>query len=478
MSYNGNDGTQPTESIALTGKIKPWALSGPSIQIDPLFPYYANRSRDSIADEIALAGYRTVHYFVVRENEVDGALVAAFQRRGIAVWAMVLGNGSFGVSQLPPEWKEWRMELLREPNDGFQRLSHFAQEYVEWKKKAAARLVTDIPFDGFEVAEPYFPEWNGLRSGVYGDIGPHARRAFRERSGEDIPDFRDKHARNYYRKVPKLYTQWVDLRVDAVNALIGELVNGAGGVRDVRPDIYVATWSLAVNGRGDVPGQLREWQGLDAVAMIGCVAPDMHVLQTHWPDWMRRRLPPHYIGGYARIAQALRAADPNLPLGVQADIGSLASMVRDREWTRQFGAAALEGGYDVWTAYEYHLGGYMYDEPPIPLRAERSTADDEVVVSFSKRIATPSVNELRVWSRESAAGATGDLIRTGRNDSLRPLALVDTAADGNRLLLRIRNLPPTAFSLRLEGVQDTPELWLLKGRKAHHNLPEHEVQVP
>ncbi|MBJ8192779.1 N-acyl-D-glucosamine 2-epimerase, partial [Bacillus cereus] len=90
---------------ALTGKMKPWALSGPSIQIDPLFPYYANRSRDSIADEIALAGYQTVHYFVVRENEVDGALVAAFQRRGIAVWAMVLGNGSFGVSQLPPEWK-------------------------------------------------------------------------------------------------------------------------------------------------------------------------------------------------------------------------------------------------------------------------------------------------------------------------------------------------------------------------------------
>ncbi|WP_311081751.1 N-acyl-D-glucosamine 2-epimerase [Paenibacillus polymyxa] len=477
MSYNANDRPESTDAIALTGKIKPWALSGPSIQIDPLFPYYANRSRDSIADEIALAGYQTVHYFVVRENEVDEALVAAFQRRGIAVWAMVLGNGSFGVSQLPPGWKGWRMELLREPNDGFQRLSHFAQEYVEWKKKAAARLVTDIPFDGFEVAEPYFPEWNGLRSGVYGDIGPHAQRAFRERSGENIPDFRDKHARNYYRKVPNLYAQWVDLRVDAVNGLISELVNGAGGVRDVRPDICVATWSLAVSGRGDVPGQLREWQGLDAVAMIGCVAPDMHVLQTHWPDWMRRRLPPQYVRGYARIAQSIRAAYPNLPLGVQADIGSLARMVRDREWTRRFGANALEGDYEAWTAYEYHLGGYMYDEPPKPLKAERS-AEDEVVISFSKRIATPSVDELRIWSRENRAGTTRDLSRHLRNDSLTLLELVDAVADGNRLLLRIRNLPAEAFSLRLDGVRDTPELWLLKGRKVHRNLPEDEVRVP
>lgn len=477
MSYNTNGRSESTAPIAQAGKMKPWALSGPSIQIDPLFPYYANRSRDSIADEIALAGYRIVHYFIVRENEVDGALVAAFQRRGIAVWAMVLGNGSFGVSQLPPEWEEWRMELLREPDDGFQRLSHFAREYVEWKKKAVARLVTDIPFDGFEVAEPYFPEWNGLRSGVYGDIGPHAQRAFRERSGENIPDFCDRHARNYYRKVPELYAQWVDLRVDAVNGLIGELVNGASGVRDVRPDICVATWSLAVNGCGDVAGQLREWQGLDAVAMIGCVAPDMHILQTHWPDWMRSRLPPHYIRGYACIAQSIRAAYPGLPLGVQADIGSLAHMVRDREWIRRFGTAALEGDYDTWTAYEYHLGGFMYDEPPRPLKAERA-AEDEVIVSFSKRIAIPSVDKLRLWSREGAKASTGRLSEAGSSTSPTPLELVDAAADGNRLLLRIRHLPQRTFHLRLDGVQDTPELWLLKDRKVHRNLPEHEVEVP
>lgn len=477
MSYNTNGRSESTAPIAQAGKMKPWALSGPSIQIDPLFPYYANRSRDSIADEIALAGYRIVHYFIVRENEVDGALVAAFQRRGIAVWAMVLGNGSFGVSQLPPEWEEWRMELLREPDDGFQRLSHFAWEYVEWKKKAVARLVTDIPFDGFEVAEPYFPEWNGLRSGVYGDIGPHAQRAFRERSGEDIPDFCDRHARNYYRKVPELYAQWVDLRVDAVNGLVGELVNGASGVRDVRPDICVATWSLAVNERGDVAGQLREWQGLDAVAMIGCVAPDMHILQTHWPDWMRRRLPPHYIRGYACIAQSIRAAYPGLPLGVQADIGSLAHMVRDREWIRRFGTAALEGDYDTWTAYEYHLGGFMYDEPPRPLKAERA-AEDEVIVSFSKRVAIPSVDKLRLWSREGAKASTGRLSEAGSSTSPTPLELVDAAADGNRLLLRIRHLPQRTFHLRFDGVQDTPELWLLKDRKVHRNLPEHEVEVP
>lgn len=262
-----------------------------------------------------------------------------------------------------------------------------------------------------------------------------------------------------------------------MNGLIRELVNGAGGVRDVRPDICVATWSLAVSGRGDIPSQLREWQGLDAVAMIGSVAPDMHVLQTHWPDWMRRRLPPQYIRGYARIAQSIRAAYPGLPLGVQADIGSLARMVRDREWTRQFGATALEGDYNAWTAYEYHLGGYMYDEPPVPLRAERS-AEDEVVISFSKRIAAPVVGELRIWSQEDSADSTRALNRKLANDSLTLLELVEAAVDGNRLLLRLRNLPSRTFSMRIDGVQDTPELWLLKGRKAHRNLPEHEVKVP
>src|SRR5690625_2051945 len=61
------------------------ALHGKSIQIDPGFPYYQNRSVESIVDEIELAGYNSVHYFVVNENDVNGRLIDAFRKRGIAV---------------------------------------------------------------------------------------------------------------------------------------------------------------------------------------------------------------------------------------------------------------------------------------------------------------------------------------------------------------------------------------------------------
>ncbi|MFM9276536.1 N-acyl-D-glucosamine 2-epimerase [Paenibacillus jiagnxiensis] len=444
--------------------IKPWAIQGPSIQIDPLFPYYEGRSAESVAEEIESAGYRTVHYFVVQENKIHTRIIDALQRRGIAVWAMVLGNGSFGVSHLPPQWSHWKMELLREPKDSFQRLSHFAEEYVQWKKDAAARLVKEIPFDGFEVAEPYFPEWNGLRSGIYGDVGPNAQRAFKERYGTEMPEFRNKWAANYYRRVPQLYRRWIEFRVDAVNGLIDELVNGSGGVREARPDIRIATWSLAVRDRrGLAPAKLREWQGIDAVEMIRRVRPDMHVLQTHWPDWMRPKLPPDYIAEYKRFADPIRAAFPGLPLGVQADIGSLERMVKGRDWLAAFSSSVREHGYDSWTAYEYHLGGYMYDEPPIPLKAVRS-GDDELVVTFSKRIAPVGHESIESY-----------VLKTdGTREALR---LREADTDGNRLFLQAEQLPAGAFELEVQGIRDTPELWLFKDRAGHKTPAGYTVPV-
>ncbi|MDU5949381.1 MAG: hypothetical protein E6Z15_20240, partial [Paenibacillus macerans] len=47
---------------------------GPSIQIDPAFAYYRDRSADSVARELKQAGYRSVRYFVTREDRVDGRL--------------------------------------------------------------------------------------------------------------------------------------------------------------------------------------------------------------------------------------------------------------------------------------------------------------------------------------------------------------------------------------------------------------------
>ncbi|GAB6991613.1 hypothetical protein [Paenibacillus pini] len=438
----------------LDNQPRTWALGGPSIQIDPLFPYYLGRTADSIAEEIELAGYQTVHYFVVNENGVNAELLEALHARGIAVWALVIGNGTFSTSHLPPEWQTWRMGLVKELNDGFVRFSPLSKDYVAWKKQAVAKLLQDHPFDGIEIAEPYFPEWDGIRRGVYGDIGIHAQQAFREQYDLEIPDFHNKRSSNYYKKVPETYTKWISFRVDAVNGLIDEIINGVNGARSVRPDIMVATWSLAVDGGAVSTLRLKEWQGLDAISMIERVKPDMHVLQTHWPDWMRRNLQSNYVRAYEGFAAPIRSAFPGLPLAIQADIGSKASMVKNRSWLNEFQNTVYELGYDSWTAYEYHLGSYMYEESPEPLRAVLQ-GETQLVISFNKRIDPEYIGSLLFYTSEV------------RGEIIHEIQIEERLVDGNRIVLRLSNPPKVPFAVEVSGVKDTPDLWFIPGKKAN-----------
>ncbi|OAB39469.1 N-acyl-D-glucosamine 2-epimerase [Paenibacillus macquariensis subsp. defensor] len=429
-------------------------LLGPSIQIDPLFPYYLNRTAESIADEIKNAGYLIVHYFVVNEYNVASDLIDAFHKRGISVWAMVIGNGTFDTRHLPTHWQDWRMGMLKDPKDGFERLSLFAPDYIGWKKAALSRLVQENSFDGIEIAEPYFPEWDGIRRGIYGDVGHFASEAFHEECGMEIPDFTNEQASNYYLNTPEIYRQWISLRVRAVNGFVDEMINGVDGVRSVRPDILVATWSLAVNAPNALE-KVKEWQGVDAVSMIGLVKPDIHFLQTHWPDWMQRLLLPNYVNCYEVFTAQIRAAYPNLPLGIQTDIGSVSGMVRSREWLNQFQNTVYDLGYDTWSAYEYHLGGYMSGEPPIPLYAIR-TGEEELLISFNKRI-DPESNVTIVihpWSNEVVMEV--EIVTDMRLEF-----------DGNRVWARKIHLPTVSFEVEVRGMKDTPSLWYFKVERAN-----------
>ncbi|CAM3603753.1 N-acyl-D-glucosamine 2-epimerase [Marinicrinis lubricantis] len=430
------------------GKRKEAALQGPTIQIDPGFLYYQDRSVESIADEMVQNGYRSVRYFVVNENNVNRELVEAFQERGLAVWALVLGNGSYSVQGFPEEWPQWQMELLTPVNDGYYRFSPHNENYVKWKKQKLAEIVSEIPFDGIEIAEPYFPEWNGISRGVYGDVGPNAQAAFEEQYGKSIPNFTDPSDPDYYLTNKALYEDWVQFRVDTVNGFLDEIINGEGGVRDARKDILVATWSLAIDAGPDSVDVLREIQGLDAAAMISAVEPDIHFLQTHWPDWMKSQdaLPPQYIHSYQNFVDQIRAVHPDLPLGVQADIGSGLYMVKDRDWYESLGEAALGMGFSTWTAYEYHLGKYIYDEAPRPVTVTRPD-HDTAVISFQKRV------------DEASAKLPGSLmIVTGTGEQ--PVAPDDIIVDGNRIIISSNALPKKSFQLRIEHVTDTPSYWL------------------
>jgi hypothetical protein len=432
------------------------AVMIPSIQIDPAFSYYARRSPDSIAEELALAGYRIVHIFVTNELEVDGRLVEALRRKGLQVWALTLGNGTFGTSHLPAEWHSWQMGLLREPNDGYARLSPFCSAYVAWKKQVLAQLVKKLPFDGLEIAEPYLPEWNGLETGTYGDVGPHARAAFREKYGADPPEFRDKTSPAYYRKQPQLYADWVQFRVDGVNGYVDEIINGAEGVRAARPGILIATWTLAVDAGADSVAKLRELQGNDAAAMIDRVRPDLHYLQTHWPDWTRASLSARYVRSYRPFVESIRKAHPSLPLGIQTDIGSAKRMIRSRAWLEAYVREVQALGGATWTAYEYTLGGAQYDEAPRLLAAQRTGART-ATLSFHKRVAPCSPVDVRI------------ALRSGGNE--RQLRVISVETDGNRVRLTVgEGWEANGKELGASGFADTPELLLfppLRPNRSH-----------
>lgn len=445
------------------GVFKKQALFGPSIQIDPSFTYYQQRSPESIVEEIELSGYKSVHYFVVNEHVVNKRLIEAFHHRGIPVWAMVIGNGTFSTERFPEEWPSWQMKLLKETNDGFWRLSPLSAGYVQWKRAAMARLVTEYPFDGIEIAEPYFPEWGGIQRGVYGDVGPHAQAAFRERYGIEMPEFVNAKAQNYYLRDRDTYRKWIDFRVEAVNGFIDEMINGKGGVREFRPDIAVSTWSLAINAGPDSVERLREDQGLDAPSMIAKVRPDIHYLQTHWPDWTRGDLPADYVKSYQPFVDQIRSRFPGLPLAIQADIGSARNMIKGARWLQEFSRTAFALGFASWTAYEYHTGGYMYEEKPIPIYSERK-GRNLVVLSFNKRIdehsAMNSAN-FTVWSNGRAI----------------PVAWDSIVVDGNRIILRSGQLPPHSFVLELNHIQDTPNRWLFREKAANTILAGTKINI-
>ncbi|WP_331436848.1 hypothetical protein [Gordoniibacillus kamchatkensis] len=235
-------------------------------------------------------------------------------------------------------------------------------------------------------------------------------------------------------------------------ALSSQLINGKDGVRQARHDILVATWSLAIDAGPDSVKLVREFHGLDAAKMISAVKPDLHFLQTHWPDWVKPQseLPGDYIKKYQNFVDQIRSVHPAIKLGVQADIGSGLWMVKDRSWYRLFGDTAKAMGLATWTGYEYHLGKYIYDEAPLPKAAVRQDKDT-VVISFQKRI------------DEASAKMPGSFkITVGDKEKQSELILDPQAVkvDGNLAIIHSEQLPNKEFQLRISNVTDTPQYWL------------------
>ncbi|MGH3385550.1 MAG: hypothetical protein ACRDO1_13300 [Nocardioidaceae bacterium] len=438
-----NPAADPADPADLRHK----ALTGSSIQIDPTFPYYHDRSAASIADEIARNGYSTVHYFVVNERDVDGELIDALHDRGIAVWALTLAFGSYSVAGYPADYPSWQQQLLSASQPGFFSFSPWSADYLEFKKASLSALIEEHDFDGIELAESFLPDWNGFTSGFYGDVGPLARAAFEEEYGLEMPEFTDESSPTYYLTDRDRYAKWVDFRVDGVNTFLGNLVNGANGIREARRDILVGTWSLAVDAGPDSVARERELQAVDAPAMITAVQPDIHFIQTNWPDWLKADLPPSYVDAYQPYVEQIRAQHATVPLGIQTDIGSTVATARDRDWLRDFAASARQNGFQTWTGYEFTLGAAMYSEAPNVQAVDCQPEAKSITLHFQKRVDVAS-----------AAKEGAFVVRTGGESTT-----VDPGAvtvDGNLVTLALDQIPRGEFAVAIRHVTDTPPLWV------------------
>ena len=422
------------------------------VQIDPfLGRYYANRSAESIAEELAVHGFSGVQYIVTRDSRFNRELLDALRRRRMHVDYATFGNGTYDTTDLPPGWQEWRMVTRQPVNDGYTRLCLNHHGYRQWKKAQMVRMLRLHPFDGVHIMEPFFPEYPGPTAPAYGCLCDRCRNLFAKTgSGEPPPEFNDESHRLFWRNQPELYARWVELRAEWHTAFLDDLVNGEGGIRQSHPRAMVTLWVLAIDTPDPVQF-VKEVHGQDIAELVRRVRPDMVCLQTHWPDWVKAELPPDYVRAYQPLVRTARAVQPNLPLMIQADIGSQPQNRRSWDWIGRFRDACNRIGVQSTTLYEYMLGLYQYTDPPRVVKAQR-LPDNVVLLVFNKRLDARNARD-KVCYQFTPAVQIQQLEVDGNLVRLR----VDRLRQGRRYRLTVRDISDDPSA---RWLADTPALTL------------------
>jgi hypothetical protein len=365
---------------------------GRSLEIDPVFGYYRERTPTSIAAEVRANGYSIVRYVLTADSNVDPVLIAAFHREQIGVWYTTFANGVYSTRDLPAGWQEWRMVTRTElegktrDSDGFTRLCLNDPDYRAWKKRQIGQMLRQHPFQGVDIVEPHWPEYPGVTSPEYGCFCRHCLAAFRKRFPEEasLPDILHADSPRSPQRNPALWRKWLTFRQASLTDFLTDLVNGAGGIRQAAPHTPVCIWTLALTEQNGVQ-RVREDSGEDPAEIARVVRPDLYCFQTHWPDWMRGDLKPDYVQSYRPFVEQVRAVAPAMPLMIQADTGSQPQNRRSWEWVAAFERACATLGVGSTTCYEYFIGGYMYTDPSRLVDVRRQ--GNGIELRFTKRLA-------------------------------------------------------------------------------------------
>lgn len=393
---------------------------GPSMQIDPGFPYYQNRSEESIVSEIRGAGYKIVHYVLTAESNVNPALLREFQKEGIGVWYLTFCNGSYSAKDLPADWEKWRMVTRRTlenkpPDPSFLHLCMNNPAYRAWKKKAVTSLLRQHPFQGIDLVEPHWPEYPGPSAPAYGCFCDSCKALFRKYYPEEegLPTLLDPNGPRGEKGNPALWAKWIQFRIRSLNEFLNDLVNGPDGIRKSAPGVMVCVWTLPLTEDGGVE-RMRQDSGEDASLVAKIVRPDLYGFQTHWPDWIRKDLKPDYVQKFRPFLEQVRQVNPKMPFLIQADTGSLKDNRRSWQWIREFEANCKQLGVGSTTCYEYFIGDYIYTDPPRIFEAKPDKGDG-IALHFTKRLDPVSAEDITRYQlsagKVTAAKLDGSIVR-------------------------------------------------------------------
>jgi len=429
-----------------------YPLYGHSTQISVGFPYYADRSPESVASELRANGFSTVHFMIPAPSLIDPRWIEALHHEGIGVWWSVFGNAAYTEQDLPEEWNAW--EVVRRADLGgapYQRqairfcLSN--PEFRMWRRRTITETLKKHPFDGVDIMEPYWPAYPGPRSPAYGCFCDRCLRAFRRMfpSEKALPDVLDSASPNAPQNNPELWGKWLQFRKGALTSFLNYLVNGKGAIRGAAPKVQVCTWSLALAEDNGLE-RVCEIHGANPAEIVRIVKPDAHCLQTHWPDWLKPGLEPGYVRAYQPFVDAIRERAPGLPLMIQADTGSRERNQRDWAWIRQFRRSCAQMKIHNTTYYEYFISGYAYTEPPR--------------VAFVR--AWPKTVELHCTKRLDPETAC-DL----HHYTLEPGTITGARLDGSVVVLSCDGLKPgDRCTLTAAGIADAANRRLIKDKPA------------
>jgi hypothetical protein len=428
---------------------------GRSMQLDPTFPYYRNRSVESVVSEYRSTGYGIVRYVLTAESSMNPALLAEFHRQKIGVWYMTFCNGSYTAKDLPPGWESWRMVTRtvlegRKPDPSFLHLCLNNPGYRAWKKRILGDFLRTHPFQGVDLVEPHWPEYPGPSSASFGCFCDTCRAAFIRKHPEEtgLPTLLDPAGPRGETGNPALWEKWIKFRTDSLVEFLHDLVNGPGGIRRSAPGVKVCVWTLALTEPDGVE-RMRRDSGEDAALVMRKVRPDLYGLQTHWPDWLRADLQPDYVRKFKPFVDQIRAVDPKMPLLIQADTGSGKANRRSWKWIRDFEAQCERMGVSSTTCYEYFIGDYIYKDPPRIF--DTSPLPGGVALHFSKRLDEKAAGQASRYTvsagKVTKAVVDGSIVRltlTGvRHGRRQPVTLTarDIPDDETRRLFH--DHPPT-----------------------------------